>query len=219
MPKSKRSKVVHLTKTDRKGSEGKAKVIGSLREGIDEFDNMIIFTFESMRTNYFKELRKEWADSRFYLGKNKVMQIAIGKTKEDAFRPNLHKMSTYLQGQCGVLLTNAKVSSIRKSFEGFHKKCFARAGALASQTVKLDEGVLQGHESSKVEYFRKLGMPVKVQNSQLYLMETFVVCREGRKMSPEQCSILKQLGLQMATMKLRVVASWSDGKVRSFADE
>ena len=58
---------VHLTKAQPKGNEGKRKVIASLRDGIDEFDNLLVFKFESMRTNFFKELRKLCSDSRYVL--------------------------------------------------------------------------------------------------------------------------------------------------------
>ena len=43
---------------------------------------------------------------RFFFGKNKVMAVALGKTAEDEFRDNLHKVTKRLWGQHGLLFTN-----------------------------------------------------------------------------------------------------------------
>ena len=247
-----RIRTVHLSKATPKGAEGKKKVVEALQDGIDEYDTVIVFSFENMRTNHFKELRKDFSDSRyvkslhslyrgssslipflnsqfsvyrrlsfaprFFLGKNKVMQIAIGKTEETSYRPNTYKMSEFLKGQCGILLTNKTTAEVQNIFDAFRKESFARAGAIATDTIKLEPGVLHGQESSKVEYFRSLGMPVKVQNAQLYLMEPFVVCQKERKMSPEQCAILKQMGIKMSLMKVLIVRAWKDGEVVDIMD-
>lgn len=43
---------------------------------------------------------------RFYFGKNKVMALALGRTQEDEYKDNLHKLSNQLRGQSGLLFTN-----------------------------------------------------------------------------------------------------------------
>lgn len=184
----------------------------SLRDAVDEYDLVVVFDYENMRTNHFKEVRRDWKSSRFFLGKNKVMQVALGKTQEDEYRPGLSKLAKHIKGQCGLLLTNKSLSDVIKSFDSFRRKDYARSGAIATETVKLKEGVLHGQEASKVEYFKTLGMPVKVQQAQPYLMESFTVCKKGNVLTPEQCAILKQMGLEMADFKMRVICSWSNGK-------
>ena len=42
----------------------------------------------------------------FFFGKNKVMAIGLGRTKETEYKDNLHKLSNRLYGQCGLLFTN-----------------------------------------------------------------------------------------------------------------
>ena len=46
------------------------------------------------------------AFDRFFFGKNKVMGVALGRTPEDEFRENLHKVTKQLWGQHGLLFTN-----------------------------------------------------------------------------------------------------------------
>lgn len=49
---------------------------------------------------------------RFFFGKNKVMAIALGKSEEEEVLPNIHKLSSLLQGQCGLLFTNKKKEEV-----------------------------------------------------------------------------------------------------------
>lgn len=46
-----------------------------------------------MRNTKLKDLRHEWKDSRFFFGKNKVMAIALGRTKSDECEDQLNLVS------------------------------------------------------------------------------------------------------------------------------
>lgn len=51
---------------------------------------------------------------RFFFGKNKVMMRALGRTPDDEYRENLHKVANHLQGQMGLMFTNAKEKEVLK---------------------------------------------------------------------------------------------------------
>ena len=105
MPKSKRSKVVSLTKTDKKTREWKENIFSKIRESIDEYDyvyhcmNFVanrqvwVFSVENMRNTYLKDVRKAWDDSKVLFGKTKIMAKAIGTSQEDEYQENIHKLS------------------------------------------------------------------------------------------------------------------------------
>lgn len=65
MPKSKRAKVVHLTKTDKKGKELSQKLFANVQEAADNFQHIFVFSVENMRNSYLKEVRAEFSDSRY----------------------------------------------------------------------------------------------------------------------------------------------------------
>lgn len=95
MPRSKRAKVVSLSKTQKVGASKefrKAKV-NLVRDAVDEYKNIFIFSFANLRESKMKEVRMEWKESRIYMGKNRVAQVALGKTPEDEVRDNLHLLS------------------------------------------------------------------------------------------------------------------------------
>ena len=51
---------------------------------------------------------------RFFFGKNKVMSLALGRTTEDEYKDNLHKLSKHLRGQTGLLFTNKSKEEVLK---------------------------------------------------------------------------------------------------------
>jgi hypothetical protein len=65
MPRSKRQKVVHLTKTDKKGKELSQKLFANVQEAADNFEHVFVFAVENMRNSYLKAVRAEFADSRY----------------------------------------------------------------------------------------------------------------------------------------------------------
>jgi len=80
MPHSKRNKVVALTQVKKKGKAHKEDTIESIREGLEKYADVYVLTHMNMTTNPFKKIKEDFAGSKFFLGKNKVAQYALGKT-------------------------------------------------------------------------------------------------------------------------------------------
>ena len=56
--------LVSLTQTKEKGREHKDVVVNKIREAVDNYKYIYVLQFDNMRTNAFKELRSQLADSR-----------------------------------------------------------------------------------------------------------------------------------------------------------
>lgn len=65
MPKSKRAKVVHLTKVDKKGKEFKAALYSSVQECLEKYQHCFVFSVDNMRNTFLKHVRNEFSDSRY----------------------------------------------------------------------------------------------------------------------------------------------------------
>lgn len=66
MPRSKRAKVVHLTKTQKKGKELTLRLYANIRECIPQYPYIYVFSVENMRNNHLKDVRSQLAnDSRY----------------------------------------------------------------------------------------------------------------------------------------------------------
>lgn len=110
MPRSKRNKTgitlvflpfwhncklyaVSLTKTTSKGKNAKSKYVDSLRSAVDEYKNIYVIKFDNMRSSLFKDVRMHLRESKIFLGKNTVAQIALGRSPEDEYKDNLRQIS------------------------------------------------------------------------------------------------------------------------------
>ncbi|KAF4371672.1 hypothetical protein F8388_008612 [Cannabis sativa] len=101
---------------------------------------MYVFSSENMRNLKFKQFREQLkANSRFFLGSNKVMQVALGRSASDEIIPNIYKVSKLLRGDAGLLCTNLPKEEVERIFNEYEDYDFARTGSLAIETVELKE--------------------------------------------------------------------------------
>eukprot|EP00581_Thalassiosira_minuscula_P007227 CAMPEP_0183706666 /NCGR_PEP_ID=MMETSP0737-20130205/3432_1 /TAXON_ID=385413 /ORGANISM="Thalassiosira miniscula, Strain CCMP1093" /LENGTH=240 /DNA_ID=CAMNT_0025934131 /DNA_START=68 /DNA_END=790 /DNA_ORIENTATION=- len=230
MPKSKRAQRVALTKTAKKTREHKTGYVEMVREAIDANDRVYLFSYENMRSNHFKDVRLHFRgdgknnknamsddddndsnrEGRIFLGKNKLLQIALGRTPEDEYSDNLHKLSKSLSGSVGILCTKQNANDVEEYFAKLAVEDFARAGAIAPRTVMLTQEQVETHPVSMVEQFRKLGLPVEVKNGRVSLIgrKEWEVCKEGKELSVEQCKILVHMGVKLAVFKIGLACRW-----------
>jgi len=209
MPKSKRDKKVSLTKTAKHGMEWKKKLVKEVQEAAQEYDAIYVFRIINMRISGLNELRKKFRDSRMFLGKNKVVALALGKDAKSEMLQDVHKISERLQGECGLLFTSRKESDVMEVFEEFCELDFARSGAQATKTVELPEGPLEQFAHSLEPHLRSLGMPTALKKGVVTLIRDYTVCKKGQVLSPEQAKILKLLDIKMAEFRVLVDSVWT----------
>mmetsp|Transcript_17731 Transcript_17731/g.45145 ORF Transcript_17731/g.45145 Transcript_17731/m.45145 type:complete len:217 (-) Transcript_17731:835-1485(-) len=211
MPRSKRNKIVSLTKADKKGRVRKIKLVDEVRAAIDQYEHLYTFTTHNMRNTFLKELRQSMSDSRFFLGKNKVMCLAFGREKESEYQKNLHKVCEHLTGECGLLFSNLGLEEVQKVFGEFVKDDFARSGFRATEDVVLPAGPLLQFPFSMETHLRKLGMPTELKQGTIRLLRDYTVCSEGEALTPDQARILKLSDIKMAQFYLVITSHWSKG--------
>ncbi|KAH7377841.1 mRNA turnover protein-like protein 4 [Pyrenochaeta sp. MPI-SDFR-AT-0127] len=221
MPKSKRAKVVHLTKTDKKGKELSLKLFASVQEAADNFQHIFVFSVENMRNSYLKEVRAEFSDSRFFFGKTKVMAKALGQTPAEEHLTNLSQLTEYLAGNVGLFFTNREPNEIIEYFAAYSQTDFARAGITATQTFTIPAGTVhsRGGEVPEEEdvplphsvetTIRKWGMPTRLDKGKIVLDAPYTVCEEGKVMNSHQTALLKMFGVAMADFKIDLKAYYS----------
>ena len=209
---------VPLTQTAKKTREHKATVVSDIREAIDEHDNLYLFSYENMRSHKFKKIRMDFREpdmegktSRIFLGKNKLMQIALGRTPEDEYADSLREVSKLITGSVGLLLTSKSASDVEEYFQNLVEEDFARAGSTATQKVIVTNEMLYNHPVSMVDQFRKLGVPVEVKIGKLVLVgkPEYTLCKVGTILNAEQCKALLQFGIKLAEFKVKLECRWS----------
>lgn len=211
MPKSKRQKVVSLTKTDRLGKESKGNLMKELQQCVDEYDFIYIFSVHNMRNAKLKEVRTAWRKSRFFFGKNKVMSIALGRTESEEYRPGLRHISEALVGNVGMLFTSDNKSTVKKWFAKYGEPDYARSGNVATDTITVKAGPQSQFSHTMEPQLRKLGLPTSLKRGIVTLDQDYLICTKGDSLTPEQARVLKLFGHQMATFTIELQSVWHDG--------
>eukprot|EP00521_Asterionellopsis_glacialis_P009118 CAMPEP_0195286790 /NCGR_PEP_ID=MMETSP0707-20130614/4116_1 /TAXON_ID=33640 /ORGANISM="Asterionellopsis glacialis, Strain CCMP134" /LENGTH=231 /DNA_ID=CAMNT_0040346477 /DNA_START=72 /DNA_END=767 /DNA_ORIENTATION=+ len=219
MPKSKRSKAVVLTQTSKKTREHKSEFVQDVRDAIDNHDTLYLFSYENMRSNKFKSVRLHFREpdmegkgSRIFLGKNKLLQLAMGKTMEEEYADNLRHVAKLTSGSVGLLFTSRPTTEVEEFFDTLVEDDFARAGFESPRDVIVTNEMVSNHPVSMMEMFRKLGLPVQVQNGKVVLIggkTEHKLCKQGEVLTAEQCKALLQFGIKLSEFRIQLVCRWS----------
>jgi len=215
MPKSKRDRKVTLTKTSKKGGlEFKQGLIQRIRESVDTYSNLYVFSVDNMRNNHFKAVREAWKNENrratFFMCKNRVMALALGREEAEEYNDNLHKVSKLLRGpNRGLMLTNEAQKVVEEFFEEFEEPDFLRTGGTALEDVDIPEGPLKQFGHAMEPQLRALGLPTELKKGVIHLMKDYRVCKAGEKLTAQQAQILKLFEYRHASFKIDIVAAWS----------
>lgn len=233
MPKSKRNKIgegarvsycagrlgrrdplpsaVTLSKVKAHRKDLKRGLLEKIRESVDKYDRAFVFSYENMRSSKFKDVRGMFPDSRFFLGKNRVMQVALGTGAADEYRPKLSLLAADLSGNVGLLFTSRPQAEVEKFFADFSSPDFARSGNVATEDITIPAGPLDVPHTMCDE-LRKLGVDVSLVKGTVVVARDHAVCATGDVLSPEQCRLLKHFGHELAVFSLRLLSAWSGGE-------
>jgi mRNA turnover protein 4 len=203
---------VPLTQTAKKTREHKSAIIQDVRDAIDSYENLYLFSYENMRSSKFKNVRMHFTGSRIFMGKNKLLQIALGRTSEEEYGDNLREVAKLTSGSVGLLFTSEPRKEVESYFYNLAEDDFARAGAVAPRKVVVTQDMVATHPVSMVEQFRKLGLPVEVDNGRVAFVggkTEHTLCKDGETLSAETCKALTHFGIKLAEFRVRLICRWS----------
>lgn len=219
MPRSKRSKLVTLAQTDKKGKENKTRIFDEIRSALDEFRFVWILQLDDVRTPVLQDIRTDWAGSKLILGKRRVLEKALGDTPEEEYKDNLHKLSKLCTGVSGLLFTNETPDTVQAYFTAYSKQDYSRAKSKAPIDFTIPEGIVYSRggqiaieedvpmSHSLEETLRnKLKVPTKIKAGKIILNEPYVVCTEGETLDVRKALLLKQFGVAASEFKVNTIA-------------
>ena len=118
--------MVSLTKTKKKGREGKEELVEKIQDSVGEYANSYVLTFTNMRSVPFKQMQNEMHETtKFFLGKNKVTVRALGKSPEDEVDDNTHQLSRFMSGQVCLAFSNLDKKAFEAKIKEFETEDFA----------------------------------------------------------------------------------------------
>ncbi|KAN0063172.1 mRNA turnover and ribosome assembly protein [Thecaphora frezii] len=225
MPRARRSKVVSLTKTDKKTKDNKANLMDRVRDAAQQYPYVWLLAVGNMRNTYLKQVRDLWKGSKIFFGKHNVIAKALGVTEEHEIRTGISGIASRLTGNVGLLFTESPPAEVVDWFKDHSRIDFARAGFKATETVILPQGPVMARTTPPETLphpiepqLRKLGMPTELKRGVPTLLQEYRVCKKGDTLTADQAQILKHLLIQMAHFKLVPLAYWSEADAESGKD-
>lgn len=210
---SKRAQQVSLTKVKPKGKDLKTKLFAQVSSFLELYSTVFVFTFENFKTFALQKLRESMANSKFLMGKSKVLQAALAQSNLQ----DIEKLNKHMVGTCGLLFTNESPESIIEFFYTWRETASLLPGQLATETVVISKGVGQFDKfSNTIEpYLRKLGIATKVHEGKIEVLADFVVSSIGQPVTVEQSKVLKLLDRHQGEMKIELKAVWQGGQYKA----
>lgn len=224
MPRSKRSKLVTLAQTEKKGKENKERIFDDVRCALDEFKYVFVLRLDDVRTPVLQDIRRDWVGSKLILGKRRVLEKALGDTPEEEYKDNLHKLSKICDGVIGLLLTDEEVTTVEDYFNSYNRQDFSRANSKSPIDFTVPEGIVysRGGQIAEEEDVpmshslestlrNKYKMPTKIKQGKIILEAPYNVCQKGDNLDVRQALILKQFGIAASEFKVKMIGYY-DGE-------
>ncbi|KAL0235526.1 hypothetical protein GEMRC1_002108 [Eukaryota sp. GEM-RC1] len=200
MPSSKRARVISLTKTDKKGKQQKDLLITRIREILPTYKTVFGFRVTNMRNVLVKELRREWNDSVFIFGRNKVVQFALGTAPETEIAENIRHLAKLVEGSCGLLLTNRPLSEVTSFFDNYSVPEYARSGYVPDEEFTVPAGSLDQFSHTQEPFLRSLGLPTEMKNGIIHCRTPFLVASPGTPLTPEMANVLETIWCKISSV-------------------
>ena len=223
MPRSKRSKLVTLAQTDKKGKQNKERIFDEIREALDQYRYVWLFYLDDVRTPVLQDIRSDWIGSKLILGKRRVLEKALGDTKEEEYKVNLHKFSKLANGVSGLLFTNEDVETVGSYFTAYSKQDYCRAKSKSPIDFTIPEGVIYSrggqipededvamYHSLEETFRNKFKIPTKIKAGKITISEPYHVVSKGEVLDVRQALILKQFGIAASEFKVKAKAYYDN---------
>lgn len=227
MPRSKRSKLVTLAQTDKKGRENKNRIFDEVREALDEYRFAWVLQLDDVRTPVLQDIRGDWTGSKLILGKRRVLEKALGDNTAEEYKDNLHYLAKACQGMPGLLFTNETPETVSAYFSAYTKQDYLRSKSKApidftiplgivysrGGQVSIEEDVPMSH-SLEETLRNKLKVPTKIKAGKIILQEPYVVCVAGETLDVRKALLLKQFGVAASEFKVKVLAYYDNEETK-----
>eukprot|EP00768_Dysnectes_brevis_P007535 gnl/Dysnectes_brevis/639_a706_5935.p1 GENE.gnl/Dysnectes_brevis/639_a706_5935~~gnl/Dysnectes_brevis/639_a706_5935.p1 ORF type:complete len:243 (-),score=44.34 gnl/Dysnectes_brevis/639_a706_5935:49-777(-) len=232
MPRSKRSSIIALTKTEKRVSARKNELIENVRNAFDDFTDVYVIAVKGMKTPPIQHVREDLrGNCRIFMGRNKVMQHALGKNEEDAYRPELHLIARLLKGNGGLLFVKSlDKGKILETLAAASSPISLKGGEIAPSNVSVPAGALDAARfpSCMEPELRMLGLPTQLRtdrtesgafDTRIWVLSDTPIAVKGEPITAPNARLLRHFGHREGRFEMEVTGRWSKDGFELLKDE
>lgn len=188
------------------------------------YPSVYLFKYKNFRNDKFKELREEMREtSRFSLGSNKVIRVALGSDAASEHRAGLSELSEKVHGSRGLFFTRLGREEALHALDSFSVEDYARAGAKATEDFAVPAGpvTLYGDPipHTMEPTLRQHGMPTRLVKGVVELMTDYQVCTAGQRLTPDAAALLRIFGIKQAVFNMKAIGVWENDQFETFVED
>ncbi|CAD7944279.1 unnamed protein product [Amoebophrya sp. A25] len=210
MPRSKRNKVIALTKV-KKGDnkERKDGLIERIQDAVEKYQHVMLLRVENQKNELVKQVRQKFkSNGLVFMGNNNVMRLALGTDSDSEIADKIAHLGEKIGGECALLCTDASPAEAQRYFLELQEATFAKSGAAASETFTIPKGELNLPFSME-QHLRSCGLPTQLRDGKIIMLADHTVCHEGRALTVDQAQVLKLLGRKTSIFRMTPTGLWS----------
>ncbi|CAC9699278.1 ribosome biogenesis protein MRT4, putative [Plasmodium sp. DRC-Itaito] len=212
MPKSKRNVKISLTKVKKKVNKKEMKDLKLLEiKKMIQIPNVYVYVLDirTYSNNNLKIAIEHFKpNGKFFIGKNKLMKLALGINENNEIKPNMSKISELLIGNRILLITKDGPLSVLKFFNEFQPEEYIKHGNISPQDITLKCGDVLNVPVSMQKDLQKRKLNFDIIDQKIILKENKVLAEKDKLISLENSKILRMLNMKIAFFDITVLGYW-----------
>ncbi|SOV18495.1 ribosome biogenesis protein MRT4, putative [Plasmodium sp. gorilla clade G2] len=212
MPKSKRNVKISLTKVKKKVNKKEMKDLKLLEiKKMIQIPNVYVYVLDirTYSNNNLKVAIEHFKpNGKFFIGKNKLMKLALGINENNEIKPNMSKISELLVGNRILLITKDSPLNVLKFFNEFQPEEYIKHGNISPQDITLKCGDVLNVPVSMQKDLQKRKLNFDIIDQKIILKENKILAEKDKLISLENSKILRMLNMKIAFFDITVLGYW-----------
>jgi len=191
-------------------AEWKITEVKELERFIDERNVIGVVDIESLPSKQFQEIRKKLR------GKADIKiskSILIKKAIESLKREDLKKLEGYIDGPCGIIVSDEDPFLLYKFLKKNRSKALAKAGMIAPSDIIVPAGDTDMPVGPVLSELKIAKIDVKIEKGKIVIASDSQVAKKGDVISQQLANALAKLGITPMEIGLKIAAVLEKGVI------
>lgn len=190
--------------------EKKKEKVEQLKGLLEEYPVVGMLDMHGLPAKQLQEIKKELQGiAEIKMTRRTLIQRALEKSDKQ----NLSELEKVHSLQPALIFSNEGAFKLFKKIKAKKTSAPAKAGAIASSDIKIDEGPTGIPPGPMIGKIQTLGAQTKVEDGEIVVQSGSVAVEEGETISEEEADILNNMGMEPLEVGLDLKSVWSDGVV------
>lgn len=190
--------------------EWKKQKVEEVKQFVKDKKVVGVFSLQNLPSSQFQSIRKQLRGKAELLVTKKIfMQRAF----KELGRPDLEKLLQYLQGPCGLIVSEENPFKLFKIIKKSRSKAFAKPGMIAEEDIIVPAGETDLPVGPVLSELKMAKIDCKIDKGKIVVNKDSVVTKKGEKVTEQAAAALSKLGIMPFKIGLKILALTEDGVI------